>query len=143
MGDQLLIRNVPKRVKTWIDINRRAEGISQKEFVIKTLEKACDGGVVPTLFDEIIARPQPIPESIPFTFIDLFAGIGGLRIGLQRAGGKCVFTSEWDKNSQKTYRKWFGEEPHGDITRIKPKDIPQHDILAAGFPCQPFSIAGV
>jgi DNA (cytosine-5)-methyltransferase 1 len=143
LGDQLLIRNVPTRVKTWIDINRRAEGISQKEFVIKTLEKACDGGVVPTLFDEIIARPQPIPESIPFTFIDLFAGIGGLRIGLQRAGGKCVFTSEWDKNSQKTYRKWFGEEPHGDITQIKPKDIPQHDVLAAGFPCQPFSIAGV
>lgn len=78
-----------------------------------------------------------------FTFIDLFAGIGGFRIGLERLGGKCAFTSEWDRNSQKTYAAWFGDKPHGDINSIDPREIPDHDILAAGFPCQPFSIAGV
>lgn len=141
--DQLLIRDVPERVRSWIDVERKAKKMSQKEFVIRMLEKACEGGTHPTLFDDIASRPQPIPESIPFTFIDLFAGIGGLRVGFQRMGGKCVFTSEWNKYAQKTYQKWFGEEPHGDITEIKPKDIPSHDVLVAGFPCQPFSIAGV
>lgn len=79
-----------------------------------------------------------------FTFIDLFAGIGGFRLGLESAGGRCVFTSEWDRWSQKTYKANFGEhEVHGDITRIDENTIPDHDVLAAGFPCQPFSIAGV
>jgi len=78
-----------------------------------------------------------------FKFIDVFAGIGGFHIALEKLGGKCVFSSEWDKYSQKTYREWFGEIPHGDIRKIKPSEIPDHDILAAGFPCQPFSIAGV
>lgn len=80
-----------------------------------------------------------------FTFIDLFAGIGGLRKGFERAGGKCVFTSEWDKYAQKTYRANF-QDSHpiaGDITKIEAKNIPCHDVLLAGFPCQPFSIAGV
>ncbi len=78
-----------------------------------------------------------------FRFIDLFAGIGGFRIALSAIGGKCVFTSEWDKHSQATYKAWFGHQPHGDINGIEPVDIPDHDILAAGFPCQPFSLAGV
>ena len=78
-----------------------------------------------------------------FTFIDLFAGIGGMRIAFERNGGKCVFSSEWDTKCQETYFKNFGELPYGDITRINEKDIPNHDILVAGFPCQPFSIAGV
>jgi DNA (cytosine-5)-methyltransferase 1 len=78
-----------------------------------------------------------------FRFIDLFAGIGGFRIALSAIGGKCVFTSEWDKHSQATYHAWFGERPHGDINDVDPIDIPDHDILAAGFPCQPFSLAGV
>jgi len=78
-----------------------------------------------------------------FTFIDLFAGIGGFRIALEDLGGECIFSSEWDKYSQKTYEAWFGEMPHGDIRKINPSDIPDHDILAAGFPCQPFSLAGV
>jgi DNA (cytosine-5)-methyltransferase 1 len=82
-----------------------------------------------------------------FTFIDLFAGIGGFRIGFESQGGQCVFTSEWDKFSQKTYLENFPEsinhQFNGDITQIHEKDIPDHDILLAGFPCQPFSIAGV
>lgn len=77
-----------------------------------------------------------------FTFIDLFAGIGGFRLALESYGGKCVFSSEWDKYAQITYEKNFGETPFGDITKINEKEIPDHDILAAGFPCQAFSIAG-
>lgn len=78
-----------------------------------------------------------------FTFIDLFAGIGGSRLAFENAGGKCVFSSEWDKYAKQTYSANFGEEPEGDITKIKTSDIPDHDILVGGFPCQPFSIAGV
>lgn len=77
-----------------------------------------------------------------FKFIDLFAGIGGLRIPLEEIGGKCVFSSEWDKFARITYEENYGEEPSGDITKISEEDIPQHDFLVAGFPCQPFSIAG-
>ena len=75
-------------------------------------------------------------------FIDLFAGIGGIRLGFESVGGKCVFSSEWDKYAQDTYEANFGERPQGDITKIKPKIIPEHDILLAGFPCQAFSICG-
>ena len=79
-----------------------------------------------------------------FTFVDLFAGIGGFRLGFEAAGGSCVFTSEWDKYSQKTYMANFGGHAvQGDITKIPASDIPDHDVLLAGFPCQPFSIAGV
>ena len=78
-----------------------------------------------------------------FTFIDLFAGIGGLRQAFESSGGKCLFSSEWNKFSQQTYEANFGEVPHGDITEIDEKEIPDHDILVGGFPCQPFSIAGV
>jgi len=82
-------------------------------------------------------------KSRRFTFIDLFAGIGGMRLAFERAGGKCVFSSEWNKYAQQTYAENFGKTPDGDITKIKVADIPDHDILAGGFPCQPFSIAGV
>ena len=78
-----------------------------------------------------------------FTFIDLFAGIGGIRIAFEKNGGSCVFTSEWDKFSQQTYIANFKEKPHGDITQIKESEIPKHDVLLAGFPCQPFSHAGL
>jgi DNA (cytosine-5)-methyltransferase 1 len=76
-------------------------------------------------------------------FVDLFCGIGGFRIAFERAGGECVFSSDWDKHSQITYEANFGEKPHGDIHSVAIADIPKHDILCAGFPCQPFSIAGV
>jgi DNA (cytosine-5)-methyltransferase 1 len=82
-------------------------------------------------------------ESLPFTFIDLFAGIGGFRSALEKLGGCCRFSCEWDKYSQRTYQAWYGDVPHADIRELKIADIPNHDILAAGFPCQPFSIAGV
>lgn len=87
--------------------------------------------------------PFPPPANPKFTFIDLFAGIGGFRLAFQAQGGKCVFTSEWDANAQKTYEVNFGEVPFGDITQIKESQIPKHDILLGGFPCQPFSLAGV
>ena len=78
-----------------------------------------------------------------FTFIDLFAGIGGMRIAYERNGGRCVYSNEWNKYSQQTYFANFGETPEGDITAVDAATIPDHDILVAGFPCQPFSIAGV
>lgn len=78
-----------------------------------------------------------------FTFIDLFAGIGGMRIAFETNGGNCVYSNEWNKYCQQTYFANFGEQPDGDITKIDARIIPNHDILVAGFPCQPFSIAGV
>lgn len=88
-------------------------------------------------------RPKYTPRKhTTFTFIDLFAGIGGTRLGFEAAGGKCVFTSEWDSFAQKTYEANFGEKPHGDITKIAASDIPDFDVLLAGFPCQPFSSIG-
>lgn len=76
------------------------------------------------------------------TFIDLFAGIGGFRLALDSFGAKCVFTSEWDEHAQKVYKENFKDEVAGDITKIKEEDVPKHDILCAGFPCQAFSISG-
>lgn len=87
--------------------------------------------------------PFPPPVKSKFTFIDLFAGIGGIRLAYQNAGGKCVFSSEYNKFAKITYEANFGEVPFGDITAIDEKLIPDHDILLGGFPCQPFSIAGV
>ena len=78
-----------------------------------------------------------------FKFIDLFAGIGGMRIAFEKTGGECVFSSEIDKYARRTYSANFNEDPFGDITGISPKAIPDHDVLLAGFPCQPFSLAGV
>ena len=84
-----------------------------------------------------------VPPDAGFTFIDLFAGIGGMRIAYESAGGHCVYSNEWNKYSQQTYFANFGEQPEGDITKVDAASIPDHDILVAGFPCQPFSIAGV
>jgi DNA (cytosine-5)-methyltransferase 1 len=87
--------------------------------------------------------PFPPPKKYKFKFIDLFAGIGGIRLAFQANGGKCVFSSEWDTYAKKTYEANFGKVPFGDITQIAEQDIPDHDVLLGGFPCQPFSIAGV
>ena len=88
-------------------------------------------------------QKRQIPDRADFTFIDLFAGIGGMRIAFEQAGGHCVYSNEWNKYCQQTYFANFGEQPDGDITKVEASTIPDHDILVAGFPCQPFSIAGV
>ncbi len=84
-----------------------------------------------------------LKKNADFTFIDLFAGIGGMRIAFEQNGGQCVYSNEWNKYCQQTYFANFGEQPEGDITKVDASTIPDHDILVAGFPCQPFSIAGV
>lgn len=98
---------------------------------------------------ELLRLPTSPSESPAFTFIDLFAGIGGMRLAFERINGRCVFTSEWDRWAQKTYQANFpdehdpGHEFAGDITQVSATSIPDHDVLIGGFPCQPFSIAGV
>jgi DNA (cytosine-5)-methyltransferase 1 len=93
-----------------------------------------------------LKHPPNQPDVAAFTFIDLFAGIGGLRRGFEPLGGRCIFTCEWNPYAQKTYRANYPDDDHeikGDITKIAAEEIPAHDLLLAGFPCQPFSIAGV
>lgn len=92
----------------------------------------------PNLFEQ-----NKIKSPRKFKMIDLFAGIGGIRLGFEELGGEGVFSSEWDSFSQKTYQANFGEIPYGDITKIHPEEIPSFDVLLAGFPCQPFSQAGL
>ena len=100
---------------------------------------------ISTAVIQFINRQKPIlnQENASFTFIDLFAGIGGMRLAFESAGGRCVYSNEWNKYSQQTYFANFGEQPEGDITKVDENGIPDHDVLVAGFPCQPFSIAGV
>lgn len=123
-------------------------GVSQyfkpfaKEYLQKEILSIADEPdqlYIPLKFDV----PFPPKANPKFKFIDLFAGIGGIRLAYQNLGGKCVFTSEWNNFAKKTYEANFGEVPFGDITKISEKVIPDHDVLLAGFPCQPFSIAGV
>lgn len=141
-SSSLLIRNVPTSLKRKIDQQRQQRLQSQNEYVLEALTSYVKEDA--PLLEYAARRNWEAPKSLlPFSFIDLFAGIGGLRCGVEKAGGHCVFSSEWDRYSQKTYAAWFDETPHGDICKIKPVEIPDHDLLVAGFPCQPFSIAGV
>jgi len=107
MARSLYVRDVPEHLTGWIHRERERWLMKQREFVISVLEQAYNGGHTPTLFDEIGQQgdspPAPSTERLPFLFADLFAGIGGLRLGLERVGGRCVFSSEWDKHCQKTY----------------------------------------
>jgi len=114
------------------------------EKVEDCLEEA-DDALQMYLFSDFFNAPFLSPKKTSFTFIDLFAGIGGFRLAMQEQGGKCVFSSEWNEYSRKTYFANFGEVPFGDITKESTKRmIPEgFDVLCAGFPCQPFSIAGV
>jgi DNA (cytosine-5)-methyltransferase 1 len=138
----LLIRNVPEEITGWIETERQEQRMSQNEFLLDALKRASGKSLnLPLKFPVAPAvRDTFLP---PFSFIDLFAGIGGFRSALEKINGRCVFSCEWDKYSQRTYKAWYGELPLGDIRDIKIADIPEHDVLAAGFPCQPFSIAGV
>ena len=142
MTETLLIRDVPKEIHDWLRIERERSLRTQNDVILEILDHAYRGSPQMPLFTPA-RRVETAPGTLPFTFCDLFAGIGGLRIALERVGGRCVYTCEWDRYAQRTYNAWFGEVPHGDIRRINPADIPDHDVLAAGFPCQPFSIAGV
>ena len=123
----------------------RAGNIAADEITDEYVEQVSESPVCSNLFSDFFRVPFPCPKKTTFTFIDLFAGMGGFRLAMQAQGGKCVFSSEWNKYAQKTYFANFGEIPFGDITKeITKKYIPEHfDILCAGFPCQPFSIAGV
>ena len=137
---------------------RQKLGLTQKDFADalgmgkngdRTIRRWENGESTPSALEykSIMEFAETVPftvvDSPSFNFIDLFAGIGGIRIPFQELGGKCVFTSEWDKFAQKTYRINFGEQPAGDITQIKEEDIPKFDVLLGGFPCQPFSQAGL
>ncbi len=144
--NDILVRNVPSEIHEWIQTGLEKTRMSRQEFMVAALGQLRDAdvqGQIPLFTQRIVEVETPVPGSLPFKFIDLFAGIGGFRVALEKLGGKCLFTSEWDKYAQKTYQRWHGEIPHGDIREIKADKIPDHDILAAGFPCQPFSIAGV
>jgi DNA (cytosine-5)-methyltransferase 1 len=104
----------------------------------------CPAMIVPAL-NEIMRLGIQDAGSKSFTFVDLFAGIGGMRMAFEQSGGECVFTSEWNEWSKRTYLNNFRSDHlfRGDITQIDAEDVPDHDVLLAGFPCQPFSIAGV
>lgn len=128
--------------RDWLNSKRKND---EEEYTDDAIEKAVADPLHSDLFSDFFQVPFPAPKNPKFTFIDLFAGIGGFRIAMQNLGGKCVYSSEWNKFSQKTYLANFGEIPFGDITKEATKEfIPdKFDILCAGFPCQPFSIAGV
>lgn len=126
-------------------VSRIKEFVTYKFPDIDLKEFAAENPLQYGLFNDIFEIPYPSPKKHTFTFIDLFAGMGGFRIAMQKQGGKCVFSSEWNEYAQKTYMANFGETPFGDITKEDTKKyIPDNfDILCAGFPCQPFSIAGI
>ena len=115
-----------------------------KEEVVNQLQKnglhTTRSAFFSDVFDSLKLKPD---FGSKFRFIDLFAGIGGVRLGFQQSGGVCVFSSEFDKHAQQTYKNNHGEVPFGDITKIPANEIPEHDVLLAGFPCQPFSHAGL
>lgn len=139
---ELFLRDVPTELAEWIRTTR-PPGVTQNEFLLTLLRSAQNIGVTLDLFSDA-QPPRSIYSGVPFKFIDLFAGIGGFRIGMTAVGGDCVFTSEWDKYAAKTYMEWFKDEVFSeDIRLLNPSDVPDHDVLCAGFPCQPFSLAGV
>lgn len=123
----------------------RKKGSEEEEITDEYVAEVAEDPAAYGLFSDFFHVPFPDPDEPKFTFIDLFAGMGGFRLAMQAQGGKCVFSSEWNKYAQKTYLANFGEMPFGDITKEMTKShIPRNfDVLCAGFPCQPFSIAGV
>jgi DNA (cytosine-5)-methyltransferase 1 len=120
---------------------QQAEGFVAEQYKKAGLEKKVD--ITQYTSVDWTEIPFPPVKKPKFTFIDLFAGIGGMRLAFQNLGGKCVYSNEWNQYAKITYEANFGEVPFGDITKVDEKTIPDHHILIAGFPCQPFSIAGV
>ena len=134
-------------IRDYIEYKRQQDKKNPKweDIGDEDITKAADSPLENDLFADFFNVPFPAPKNPKFTFIDLFAGMGGFRLAMQSLGGKCVFSSEWNVYSQKTYFSNFGDMPFGDITKEVTKSfIPdKFDVLCAGFPCQPFSIAGV
>ena len=137
-----LLRDIDPKVIEWIKINK-STGISQNVFIKNLISNAIDEKNKIT--NSKLNFAENNYKNFPFTFIDLFAGIGGFRSALTFLGGKCVYTNEWNKYALSTYKHWYGSEDttSEDIRTIDHSYIPSHDILCAGFPCQPFSLAGV
>ncbi len=138
------------RLRTGLSVSALAKELGYDPSMVYRWERGeCTPRVSVLRALETIAHLQPMggqPKDDKLKFVDLFAGIGGLRRGFDALEGKCVFTSEWDRFSQQTYRANYPNDEHeisGDITQIEASQIPEHDLLLAGFPCQPFSIAGV
>lgn len=132
-------------IRDFLSRKEMRQKINISEWSDEQLLKAAEDPAQYGFFDHFFDVPFPAPEKPKFTFIDLFSGMGGFRLAMQAQGGKCVFSSEWNPYSQRTYFANFGEMPFGDITKESTKKyIPsKFDVLCAGFPCQPFSIAGV
>ena len=146
MPRDMMLRNIPDEEYQWVNSERERLKMSQTEFVASVLRNGRltdERERMPLLFSSSAPARAATPTQLPFKFVDLFAGIGGFRIALERLGGECVYSCEKDRYSQRTYGSWFGDQPIDDIREIQAVDLPDHDILAAGFPCQPFSIAGV
>ncbi len=138
-------QEIVEAIKGFLLRKQALQKIDDKEFTDEQILQAAEPqGIFGTLFDDFFKVPFPSPKKPKFTFIDLFAGIGGFRIALQNLGGKCVYSSEFDAKAQETYLANFGEMPFGDITKKSTKSyIPKDfDILCGGFPCQAFSLAG-
>lgn len=129
-----------EKANKFIDLWTNSDAVKQ----LLRHNTVCESPLQTYLFKDVFNVPFPSPEKPKFTFIDLFAGIGGFRVAMQNLGGKCVFSSEWDSAAQRTYFANYGEMPFGDITSEETKSyIPEKfDVLCAGFPCQAFSIAG-
>ncbi len=123
----------------------KEKSVSKKPRVTKQVKKEVKKSPIARkrARDNSVSEDPAVYHTAPPRFIDLFCGIGGFRIAFEKIGARCVFSSDYDKYSQATYEANFGERPYGDIHSIAVADIPAHDILCAGFPCQPFSIAGV
>lgn len=140
-----------KRLELGLTIKELADAVGLPKDGDKMLRDWEKGNSTPTseqynsIMQFAINRPYSVEtKKAKFNYIDLFAGIGGIRIPFQELGGRCVFTSEWDTFAQKTYKTNFGGEIYGDITKVDVNnDIPDFDILLGGFPCQPFSQAGL
>lgn len=147
MSTAILIKN--KRERLGLTQKEFADALGMPKFGDRTLrrwenEETCPSNLeMQAILNFPENPPFPNPTVSKFTMIDLFAGIGGIRLAFQKQGGAAVFSSEWDKFAQKTYKANFGDTPTGDITLVDPKSIPSHDILLGGFPCQPFSQAGL
>lgn len=150
LGTQIIIKakGLPHPVKTDIPTDRttgRPRWIFRQRAWVRQFVRTNSliSGDTLTIRRISARKYELVPVRRKLKFIDLFAGIGGTRLAFEKAGCECVFSSEWDKFAQQTYEANFGEKPKGDIRQIPSSDIPDHDILVAGFPCQPFSISGV